>query len=383
MKNHFQSSIHYGGYIYGFDNAILKCISAHTGEEGWKQSGFGKASLILADGHLIVLSERGRLALVEATPEEYREKSTLQVLQGKCWTMPALAGGKLYLRNQKEMVCLDIAEKADKLLAQSCRLQFRSNAPAKEDSSMKLLLFLILYAIALSVGLGRSGLRSRTASLSGAAGRRPTRLLIIGATGGTGRQLVLQALERGYAVTAFVRNPSKLSMEHSQLQIIQGDVLDFASVEAAVRGQDAVVCALGHKRFFYPTRVLSEGTRNLLRAMESQGVPRLVCETSLGIGDSAGRMGLYYTLFVIPVVLAFYFWDKTRQERLIAASKLDWVIVRPGMLTDAEKRNAYRHGRMVGSFIWTVRISRADVADFMLNQVSGDTYLRSSAGVCW
>ncbi|HJZ12632.1 MAG TPA: NAD(P)H-binding protein, partial [Acidobacteriota bacterium] len=72
-----------------------------------------------------------------------------------------------------------------------------------------------------------------------------------------------------------------------------------------------------------------------------------------------------------------------RQERLIAASKLDWVIVRPGMLTDAEKRNAYRHGRMVGSFIWTVRISRADVADFMLNQVSGDTYLRSSAGVCW
>jgi len=110
MKNHFQSSIHYGGYIYGFDNAILKCISAHTGKEGWKQSGFGKGSLILADGHLIVLSERGRLTLVEATPNEYREKGTIQVLQGKCWTMPALADGKLYLRNQKEMVCLDIAE---------------------------------------------------------------------------------------------------------------------------------------------------------------------------------------------------------------------------------------------------------------------------------
>lgn len=248
---------------------------------------------------------------------------------------------------------------------------------------MKLLLLLILYAIALSAGLARSGLRSRTASSSGATGRRPTRVLIIGASGGTGRQLVTQALERGHVVTAYVRNPSKLPIEHPQLQIIQGDVLNYASVEAAVRGQDAVISALGHKRFFYPTRILSEGTRNLLRAMESQGVHRFVCETSLGIGDSVGRLGLYFTFFVIPVVLPFYFWDKTRQERLIAASKVDWVIVRPGMLTNGEKRTTYRHGRRVGSFIWTVCISRADVADFMLNQVAGDTYLRTSPGVCW
>ncbi|MBI1807792.1 MAG: SDR family oxidoreductase [Ignavibacteria bacterium] len=248
---------------------------------------------------------------------------------------------------------------------------------------MKLLLLLILYAIALSAAFKRSGLRSRTASSSGATGRRPTRVLIIGASGGTGRQLVTQALERGYVVTAFVRNPSKLQIVHPQLQIIQGDVLDYASVEAAVRGQDSVISALGHKRFFYPTRILSEGTRNLLRAMESQGVLRFVCETSLGIGDSVGRLGIYYTLFIIPVVLPFYFWDKTRQERLIAASKVEWVIVRPGMLTNGKKRNTYRHGTTVGSFIWTVRISRADVADFMLNQLTDDTYLRSSPGVCW
>ena len=205
----------------------------------------------------------------------------------------------------------------------------------------------------------------------------------MGATGGTGRHLVAQALERGYAVTALVRNPSRLKVDHPQLTIIQGDVLDRASVEAAMRGQEAVVSALGHKRFLYPTRILSEGTRNILRAMETHGIPRLVCETSLGIGDSAGRMGLYFTLFIIPVVLPFYFWDKTRQERMIAESNVEWVIVRPGMLNNADKRGRVRHGRHIGNFFWTVRISRADVADFMLNQLASDECLRAAPGVAW
>jgi len=248
---------------------------------------------------------------------------------------------------------------------------------------MKLLLIFLLYAIALSFGLSRAGYRSPTATSGAGSRKRPTRLLIVGASGGTGRQLVAQALERGHAVTAFVRNRSRLRIEHPQLTIVEGDVLDGASVEAAVRGQEAVVSALGHKRFFYPTRILSEGTRNLLRAMEAHGVPRLVCETSLGIGDSAGRMGLYFTLFIIPVILPFYFRDKTRQERLIAASKVEWVIVRPGMLTDGKARGACRHGRDVGGFLATVRISRADVAAFMLGQLESDVYLGCAPGVCW
>jgi uncharacterized protein YbjT (DUF2867 family) len=165
--------------------------------------------------------------------------------------------------------------------------------------------------------------------------------------------------------------------------VVQGDVLDEESVEAAMRGQEAVLCALGHKRFFYPTRILSEGTRNILRAMEKHGVQRLVCETSLGIGDSAGRMGLYYTLFVIPVILPFYFWDKTRQERIIARSAAEWVIVRPGVLTNGDKRGRSRHGLRVGGFLLTVRVSRADVADFMLNQLVSDAYLQTAPGVCW
>src|SRR5712692_4946670 len=168
---------------------------------------------------------------------------------------------------------------------------------------MKLLLLFILYAIALSAALARAGYRSRVVPSGDAPRNRPTRVLIVGATGGTGRLLVAQALERGYAVTALVRDSSRLQVKHPQLKVIQGDVLDYASVEAAVGGQDAVLSALGHKRFFYPTRILSEGTRNILRAMEINGVPRLVCETSLGLGDSAGRMGLYFTFFVIPVIL--------------------------------------------------------------------------------
>ena len=246
---------------------------------------------------------------------------------------------------------------------------------------MTLLLLFILYATALSAALASAGHRSHTVPSEGAPRDRPTRILVVGATGGTGRQLIAQALARGYAVTALVRDPSRLQVDHPQLTVLQGDVLDEASVEAAMGGQEAVVSALGHKRFFYPTRILSRGTRNILRAMETHQVPRLVCETSLGIGDSAWRMGLYYSLFTIPLILPFYFWDKTRQERIIAESNVEWIIVRPGVLTNAEKRGRFRHGRHVGSFFWTVRIARADVADFMLNQLESDNYLRAAPGV--
>jgi outer membrane protein assembly factor BamB len=107
MKNQFSSSVLHNGIIYGFDNATLKALDAATAEERWKQRGFGHGSLILAGGHLVVLSDRGKLALVEATPAGYRERGSAQVLEGKCWTAPALADGKLYVRNQEQLVALD------------------------------------------------------------------------------------------------------------------------------------------------------------------------------------------------------------------------------------------------------------------------------------
>ena len=208
-------------------------------------------------------------------------------------------------------------------------------------------------------------------------------LLIIGATGGTGRALVEQALAQGHAVTAFVRNPARFTMTHERLTVMQGNALEYDSVDRAVRGKDAVLSALGHKQWFIPTTILSEGTRNVVAAMEKHGIKRFVCETSLGIGDSRGRLGLYYTLFVIPFITWFYFRDKERQELLIQESSLDWVIVRPGQLTNGEKRGTYRHGRGIGSYIMTVRISRAGAAEFMLRQVSDDSFLRQTVGVAY
>ena len=107
MKNQFSSSVLHNGILYGFDDATFKAIDAATGNERWKQRGFGHGSLILAGGHLIVLSDRGKLALVSATPDEYRELGSAQVLEGKCWTSPSLADGRLYVRNEEQLIALD------------------------------------------------------------------------------------------------------------------------------------------------------------------------------------------------------------------------------------------------------------------------------------
>jgi putative NADH-flavin reductase len=242
----------------------------------------------------------------------------------------------------------------------------------------------IVYAVAYNLALIRKAPRSKkTAPPSRDCGNQ-LRVLIIGATGGTGRQLVRQALEQGHEVTALVRNPQRLKMEHSNLRIVQGDVLDYESVDAAMKGQNAVLCALGHKRLLGPTTILSRGTANIMRAMKNCGVPRLICESSLGVGDAVGRLGLPATLLFVPLILPFYFWDRVRQEALIADNiDIDWVIVRPATLTNGPARSDYRHGFEVGSYIWPSRVSRADVADFMLKQLYDDTYAGTSPGICY
>ena len=108
MRNHFSSSVLHDGYIYGFDNANLRCIAVADAKSQWVKRGLGKGSLILADGHLIVLSDTGKLVLVEATAEGYEEKGSVQALEGRSWTAPTLAGGILYLRNGAEIVAYEI-----------------------------------------------------------------------------------------------------------------------------------------------------------------------------------------------------------------------------------------------------------------------------------
>ena len=108
MKNHFGTSVFYEGHLYGFDKSILKCLDATTGEEKWKSRGYGKGTLIAVDGHLVVLGEEGQLGLLAATPEGFRETSKTQIFNGRCWTIPSIADGRVYARDENELVCLDI-----------------------------------------------------------------------------------------------------------------------------------------------------------------------------------------------------------------------------------------------------------------------------------
>ncbi|HUP24456.1 MAG TPA: PQQ-binding-like beta-propeller repeat protein [Thermoanaerobaculia bacterium] len=108
MKNHFHASVYWRGHIYGFDNAFLSCIDAATGKELWRTRGLGKGSVLVADGKLVVLSERGRLVLAELDHEAFREISAHQVFEARAWTAPSLSNGQLYLRSESELVRLDL-----------------------------------------------------------------------------------------------------------------------------------------------------------------------------------------------------------------------------------------------------------------------------------
>ncbi len=206
-------------------------------------------------------------------------------------------------------------------------------------------------------------------------------VLIFGATGGVGRQLVEQALEHGHTVTAFARNPAKLDLRHENLKIAQGDVMNVASVERAMQGQQAVVAALGSPPW-KNTSVRSEGTRHIVRAMEKAGVRRLVSLSTLGAGDSWALLPLKYKI-LFRTILRKAFAGHQDQEDTIKQGQLDWTIVRPGEFADGSRTGQYRHGFPATDKTIKAKISRADVADFMLKQLADDSYVRKTPGVSY
>src|SRR5262249_52362943 len=109
MRCKFASPVLYQGYLYGLDEGILTCLDPRTGNRKWRDGRYGHGQLLLTGDLLLVLSETGKLALVEATPEGYRELAGMPVLEGKTWNYPALAGGKAFVRNAQEMACYDLA----------------------------------------------------------------------------------------------------------------------------------------------------------------------------------------------------------------------------------------------------------------------------------
>lgn len=205
------------------------------------------------------------------------------------------------------------------------------------------------------------------------------KIAIFGATGSVGREAVKQAIEDGHAVTAFVRDPAKLGIEDANLRVVEGDVMN-APVEQAVRGQDAVLCILGAGR---KGNVRSEGTRNIITAMEKTGVRRLICQSSLGVGDSSGNLNFFWKYIMFGMLLREAYADHVRQEEFVKQSGLDWTIVRPAAFTNGPRTGKYRHGFSGVALGLTLKISRADVADFLLKQLSDDTYLRKAPGLSY
>lgn len=196
-----------------------------------------------------------------------------------------------------------------------------------------------------------------------------------------------QALQRGHAVTAFVRDPARLRTAHPLLGHVVGDAMNAASVDAAVPGHDAVLCALGtmpEGKADLPRRqrgvpVCSVGTGHIVAAMARSDTRRLVVESSTGVGESraAGRLG---SSFILHLVLGDVMQDKELQESLVRGSSLDWTIVRPARLNDKPPSGRLRSG---DDLRWSLasRASRADVAAFMLAALDDATTLRRAITV--
>jgi putative NADH-flavin reductase len=205
-------------------------------------------------------------------------------------------------------------------------------------------------------------------------------ILIIGASRGIGLETVKAALKAGHLVRALARSARRIPVDHLKLEKIAGDALDMATVKGALTGVDAVIQSLGVSAgpeiIFEPTRLFSKASQVLVNAMEQARVKRLICVTGFGAGDSRGHGGFLYNV-AFHLLMGRIYDDKDVQERIVRRSKLDWVIVRPVILTNGPNTNAYRALLDPGS--WTCGfISRADVADFLIKQIDNEAFLHKT-----
>jgi len=206
------------------------------------------------------------------------------------------------------------------------------------------------------------------------------KIIVFGATGGTGSQVVAQALNQGLEVTVFARNPEKLNGTKQKVHICKGDVLDVGAVSKAIKGHDAVICTLGAPAKD-KTSLRELGTTNIIRGMRNHGVKRLICQTSLGYADSEEVLPWHMKYLIVPFILKNAFKDHELQESVIDKSGLDWTIVRPGNMTNGELTGKYKHGFEPTAKI-KLKVSRNDVAHFMLRQVEDSKYIHKKVPQC-
>jgi len=209
------------------------------------------------------------------------------------------------------------------------------------------------------------------------------KVIVFGATGSVGKHVVQQALAQGDEVTAFARNTEGLTdMDQNSLTLVNGDVFNPEDVNKAVKGQEVVCITLGSGRARKGT-VRSQGTQNVIEAMKTYGVKRLICQTTLGAGDSKGNLNFFWKHIMFGWFLKEVFIDHELQEQYVMRSGLDWTIVRPSAFTDGDKTSQYYHGFGTEKSALKLKISRADVADFILKQTHNDQYLRQTPGVSY
>ncbi len=205
-------------------------------------------------------------------------------------------------------------------------------------------------------------------------------ILVFGATGPTGYQVVKQALDRDHAVTAFVRSPRKLPITHERLRVVIGDTTrDGASLAEAIAGQDVVISALGRRKSFRSHHLIERSMNMIVPAMQSAGVRRLILVSAFGVGASQHDAPLIPRI-MYRVFLTEIFADKSAAEDEVRRSGLEWTLVYPVQLTNAPPTGKYRVGERL-ELHGVPKISRADVAHFILTEVDKRAFIRKTAVV--
>lgn len=207
------------------------------------------------------------------------------------------------------------------------------------------------------------------------------KIVIFGSTGATGLALVQQALDRGHRVVAFARNPGAISIEHARLELFQGDVRDPHAVQRAVRGADAVISALGVRMGEPPSMARSEGTRMIVQALQAHGIRRFISVSAVGAGMHLQTLPWIARVLLPLLVGRWRLQEAGLQETVIADSGLDWVILRAPRLVDGQGAGSYRIGNDLKTGFGD-KLSRADLATALLDQLKSDTFLRAIPTAC-
>jgi putative NADH-flavin reductase len=204
------------------------------------------------------------------------------------------------------------------------------------------------------------------------------KVIVFGASGRIGRPLVAHTLAAGHEVTAVV---NRGTLEPAPgLTVVSADVLDPAAVCAVMPGHDSVICVLGAGRAGV---VRSTGTANIIAAMKAQGIRRLICQSTLGAGDSAPALNFFWKYLMFGLLLRPAYADHQAQEQLVQNSGLDWTLVRPAAFTDGPLTGQYRHGFAATAKNLTLKISRNDLASFLVKQLTSAQYLLKAPGLSY